>query len=53
MEEDIVHYSKKEEEAFQRSIFMTRDELVETWKGSKAFNEDCLLEKPLNLTQEN
>lgn len=51
MEEDIVNYSKEEEEAFQRSIFMTRDELVETWKGSKAFSKDCLLEKPLNLTQ--
>jgi hypothetical protein len=37
MEEDLVDYSKEGEKAFQRSIFKTRDKLVEVWKGSKAF----------------
>jgi len=52
IEENIVDWSKEEEEAFQRSVFVTRDTLVEALKGSKAFSKDCLLEKPLKLMQE-
>jgi hypothetical protein len=49
MEEELVNYVKDEEEAFKKSIFMSRDKLVEIWKGSRAFCEDINKEALPNI----
>jgi hypothetical protein len=51
MEEDLVDYSEEGEKAFQRSIFKTRDELVEVRKGSKAFYDHYAIDDSLDLAK--
>ena len=45
----ISRFIWRNKKILQRSIFITRKEIIKAWKRLKAFSEDCRIEDPLKL----